>query len=485
MKNKRLTLKRIALKRFQKKIDRKNKIYQGELAFRKYVERREEKALNKLRNKLGGAITYESILQTYLPPNTSYLLNCENCDFSWENLLKIKPWETEIFKVPETFSLIDKPDESFYFLKQVLYALLKGKQESLYFDYESCRDLEIAAQVFLDIIIKDVITVYNICARKRILRETLGVVKVVGLTNQINTLKNNESVLKILYSVGSMNIHAKKKVFFKDTEKYELCEYTRNPDDTKEIIKQKDAIDTSTLVDYVRRCLQRFNKDLAFEDLTSLTNIVTETLINAQEHSTVGTRFSIGYYQDDKKPGNHSGIFRLVIMNFGKTIYEKFADSDCGNPRIVEVMRNLSSVYTKRNLFLQREFEEETLWTLYALQDGVTSVSPEEYETRGSGTIQFIKSFFKLNGEEQLGNYKSRMTILSGNTCINFDGTYKIVDKVNENGKFGYMTFNESGNIEDKPDEKFVRYVKNYFPGTIIGAKIWLDEESINNDEER
>ncbi len=483
MKNKGIIARRISLKRFRKKILRKNKIYAGEIATRQYLERREEKSINKLKNKLGGEITYESVLRTYLPTNLSYLLNCENCDFSWENLMKIKPWEMEVFKVPKTFSLIDNPDETYYFLKQVLYALLKGKKGTLYFDYEFCTELEIAAQVFLDIMIKDVISVYNICSRKRVLRETLGVIKIVGLTNQINTLKNNESALKILYSVGSMNIHAKKKVQFRDIEKYELCEYSRSPSEMKNIAKQRDAIDTSTLVDYVRNCLKRVGKDLPFEDLTSLTNIVTEALINAQEHSTVGTRFSIGYYQDNKKSEGHSGVFRLVIINFGKTIYEKFADPACENPRVVGLMKELSSNYTKRDFFLQREFEEETLWTLYALQDGVTSVSPEEYEIRGGGTIRFIESFLKLNGDGKHNERNSRMTVLSGNTSIIFDGKYKVVDKIDQDGNIGVMTFNESGKIEDKPDKNYVRFVKNYFPGTIIGARIWLDEEAINVNE--
>lgn len=481
MKNKKLLWKKIALKRFRKQIRRKHKIYLGQRQKEESLKNRLAKNLNSIKKELDGEITFENILKRYLPANTKYLLNCANCEFSWANLSKISAWNKSILRVPEKFSLIDNADESFHFLQQVLIALLKRKKKSLLFDYQFCKRLDIAAQVFLDIIIKDVISLYDVCDRKLILKKKLGVSKNIGLTNIPNT---NEAILKILYSVGSPAIHTNTKIPSKDIIPYELCIHHRGEDDSVQLAKQRDAIDTTTLVDYVRNSLRRVNKDLSQRDLENLSNIISEILINAEEHSTVGTRFSIGYFQENKKDGKHSGIFRLVIMNFGKTIYEKFADPDCENQRIVKVMRNLSSDYTKKKFFFQKEFEEETLWTLYALQEGVTSVSPEKYPLRGNGSIQFIKSFFNLKGEEKSNEYKSRMTILSGNTSITFDGTYKIVDKINENGKYSYMTFNESGNIEDKPDKEFVKYVKNYFPGTVISARIWLDEEKLNDGTE-
>jgi hypothetical protein len=38
------------------------------------------------------------------------------------------------------------------------------------------------------------------------------------------------------------------------------------------------------------------------------------------------------------------------------------------------------------------------------------------------------------------------------------------------------MTFNAEGDIENKPDKKFVIFANNYFPGTIISAKICIKE---------
>jgi hypothetical protein len=142
-------------------------------------------------------------------------------------------------------------------------------------------------------------------------------------------------------------------------------------------------------------------------------------------------------------------------------------------------MKNLSEQYTKNKFFVFKQFEEESLWTLYALQDGVTSIAPERYIKRGNGSIQFIESFFNIKGRMKEFDDVSRMTILSGNTNITFDGSYNITKGMIDDEEFKYMTFNESGKIEDKPDSKFVKFVDNYFPGTIISAKILFNEDDL------
>lgn len=163
-------------------------------------------------------------------------------------------------------------------------------------------------------------------------------------------------------------------------------------------------------------------------------------------------------------------------MNFGKTIYEKFKDPNCPNQDIVLKMEKLSDRYTTQKFFRFKKFEEETLWTLYALQEGVSSVASSEYIKRGNGSIRFIESFFNIKGP-MADDKLSQMTILSGNTKIVFDGKYQIVSKNIDGESYQYMTFNKTGNIEDKPDENYVTFVDNYFPGTMIIAKILFNQD--------
>ena len=106
------------------------------------------------------------------------------------------------------------------------------------------------------------------------------------------------------------------------------------------------------------------------------------------------------------------------------------------------------------------------------MQEGVTR--KKEWK-RGNGTIRFIESFFNLKGDVVCDS-KSKMTIISGNTRIIFDGKYKIVEKVRDGKIYKMMTFNDAGNIEDIPDDRYVTYTDNKFPGTIITARIFIDE---------
>ena len=142
-------------------------------------------------------------------------------------------------------------------------------------------------------------------------------------------------------------------------------------------------------------------------------------------------------------------------------------------------MKELSEKYTTSGWIKAKEFEEETLWTLYALQEGVTSVPDKK---RGNGSINFIESFFSLKGDME-DDHSSFLTIISGNTRITFDGKYQIVEKQRgtEGKTFKMMTFNESGNIEDKPDSKYVTFAGQFFPGTLITAKISINFNNIEN----
>jgi len=145
-------------------------------------------------------------------------------------------------------------------------------------------------------------------------------------------------------------------------------------------------------------------------------------------------------------------------------------------------MSELSKTYTQNGWFQKAAFEEETLWTLYALQEGVTS----KEKKRGNGSIQFIENFFKLKGDLKNDNV-SKLVITSGNTRITFDGTYNIVKKpkIGEKRNYKMVTFNDSGEISDEPDKKYVTFVPHFFPGTLISARILIKDDNTRENENR
>ena len=79
-----------------------------------------------------------------------------------------------------------------------------------------------------------------------------------------------------------------------------------------------------------------------------------------------------------------------------------------------------------------------------------------------------------------IDNKKSLMSITSGKCQILFDGTYKLEEKVNKDKKYYQIAFNDSNNLNNKPDKRFVYNLQNKFPGTIISMEFYLDRKFFN-----
>ena len=75
--------------------------------------------------------------------------------------------------------------------------------------------------------------------------------------------------------------------------------------------------------------------------------------------------------------------------------------------------------------------------------------------------------------------------IVSGSACIKFDGSYKIQKKEDDNGNLmSVMTFNESGNIEEKPDNTCVYSNGSFFPGTLLSVTLLFNKPEIISKNE-
>jgi hypothetical protein len=378
--------------------------------------------------------------------------------------------DTSTFELPTVFSLTEDEysADSLFFLKRMFHALYHQPIQKIVLDYSKCERVDVDASVCLDILMNDYVHYYKQCRRKR----HDIVLTQIGITN----VKNN-NIKKVLLSIGTFAIIRGIKAEFADVVPYPLC----IADNTHPHASSLREVHITELVDHVIKCMKKMKKELMAQAEEDLFKVIGEVLINAEEHSSCKKRYSIGYFQDSSDSGEHVGIFNLVILNFGQTIYEKFSDPDCPNQKVVQRMKELSNSFTKNGLFSKAEFEEQTLWTLYALQEGVTSKSDWK---RGNGSIRFIESFFNMKGSREKDNI-SHLSIVSGNTRIKFDGTYciKEVPKGQPIKNFKMMTFNKEGDIEAKPDSNFVTFADNYFPGTLISAKICIKENNTQVSE--
>lgn len=412
------------------------------------------------------------LISKYMPVNLKYLLFQPESPFYLKKIKKDNFNSSGLIIMPAEFSILDNSDESYDILKKIVSALLVENTLNVTLDYKNCKKIELSSQILLDIILRDFWKFRTICQnsdrnKRDFFPSGLGGINI-----------DDPDIKKLLFSVGSASILKVREIEFDDIIPYKLCVHDNEKEKNYLKRTEQKEIDTTEMADYVIDCLKRMNKKLTKEKLNDLCTVIGEILINAEEHSTTKYRFSIGYFKEENQNGKHYGLFRLVILNFGKTIYQKFKSDDCPNKDIVDRMKELSEKYTNKKWFFQSKFEEENLWTLYALQEGVTSIPYDKYK-RGNGSIRFIESFFNIKGSKELDD-TSRLSIISGKTRILFDGKYNIDTKVNQNkDTFKVMTFNESGEIEDKPDNKYVYCTNNYFPGTCISARILLNDDDI------
>ena len=286
-------------------------------------------------------------------------------------------------KIPTVFSLIDNFQQSMEFLKTLFNVLYNRKVDEVVLNYESCKRIDVDASLFMDLILGEFIQHYRKC-------ESIGVLDFCPKSITPINFERDE-IKEVLFSIGAYKNIKGISINFPDVEELPVLINNRNHPK----VWEWSEIHQTKIVDYIKRCVRRMGKDLTIESETSLYKVLGEVMNNAEEHGTMPHRYAIGFFKETHNSRDHYGIFNFTIFNFGKSIYQTFSDQDSPNMEIKKQMKTLSDVYTEKGFWKRAEFEEETLWTLYALQEGITS---KDDKKRGNGSIQFIENFFMLKG---------------------------------------------------------------------------------------
>ena len=455
-------------KRFRRRLKSKEK-----QRLRRIARQKEQLRNSEVRHQ--GKLIRDSsdALVSFMSRHFLHLITTEKSPFYQDKLKRDNYRPILVIQIPKEFSILSNPDSSYNVLKQIVEAITFQNCGKLLLDYQNCKYCDLATQVFLDSILKSFDRYAKLCKAAEVTRY----IRIGGVGGE-NI--HDESLKKMINSVGSPVELINRQMQFKDVEPFRLRQI-----DSRDVSRVKfeglKEIDSTDLIVYVQKCLSRFNKTLTQDARQALGTVLGETIANAEEHSTLHNRYLIGYMEETNDDKSHYGILNVVIMNTGSTIYERFKypdEDEIINSECVEQMQALSDKFIKKGFFDFNKFTEENLWTLYSLQGGV-SIVPREIRNRGNGTIGFIKSFFSLKGSTEVDNV-SRMTIHSGNTRIDFDGTYQIYETVGEDGrKKEMMTFNKTNSLEDKPDSKYVYHTKHYFPGTLISALLLINDDDV------
>jgi len=216
--------------------------------------------------------------------------------------------------------------------------------------------------------------------------------------------------------------------------------------------------------DHVNRCLRKEDKVLTPTARHLLCSYIGEVIDNAENHVGL-VDWSIQGYLD---MGTAEPYCEIVVFNFGKSIAQTLQELP-GNSYTSQQIAGYLAAHQTKNWF-SPSWRVEDLMTLVALQGGVSSKNTSIDGTRGNGTADLIEFFQRMHDERiQATGKEVRMCIISGDTRILFDGTYRMA--ANEQGT-RLLAFNRTNDLHLPPDSKYVMPLNNaHLPGTMIAIQ--------------
>ncbi|HBI6867500.1 hypothetical protein M8N47_09005 [Enterobacter hormaechei] len=382
--------------------------------------------------------------------------------------------DAERILIPKYFDLYDNPEKSLLFISAATKLIARGKRKSYLFDYKKnkkhCLGLECLLGVALtaarqsNINFKDTMIQINGVYPKD--EQYLEIIRDIGLVKEIS----NADPGKVLDSTeASKKNNPKKRIFLADSIGKESASAFAH--DKKNLTAEKFTA-------YINKCLNDHSLKLVQDAEKHLTSCMGELLDNAERHCGLEQRprwYLRGFVNNNVR----NPICELAVFNFGKTICETFDDlPDDHFSLSKQVKPYINKHINKKGMF------KEGLTTVAALQGRVSCKNEKETDSSGTGTIELLKLFqdmhdsLKKMGRDVKGGIK--MTLISGSTHINFDGSYNLKKRLvndEESDIFTYP-FNDVG-LESEPDRTYLKRMKDArFPGVMINIRFPLPENA-------
>lgn len=363
-------------------------------------------------------------------------------------------------KISESFSVIDNPEKVLSILGQFAKTYKDSKPKLIQIDHSLLTNYDLAANGILDLIVVE--------AKKetKLHKIRLRWSGIYPIDKDIRRFIRSAGIIKHLQiskEYPKENEAAGLKIFDARNHHY----YNSNP--TK---ADKKTTVTTNFVDHINSCLNLSNRELTLFARHKLCEYVGEILDNVEQHAGM-VDWTIQGYLDNSC---NIPICEIAIFNFGKTIAENLGSV----PRDSYTWKQIGHyiLLHRAKKFFGPSWSENDLLTLIALQEKVSSKNFTESDTRGNGTVDLIEFFQKIYEENNnLGEKRAKMAILSGNTHITFDGKYKLSSIGSSPRR---IAFNESNNLHFPPDKEYVRSLKGlHFPGTIISIKFPLNIKTL------
>ncbi len=360
------------------------------------------------------------------------------------------------FSLPDVFSIMDSPETALAALSDLAQRARADTLASVFFDFERVHQYDLGANGVLDVLVEEMETQ----AKRRGRRvhwmgnfpkdpANMRFIRAMGVIKR----------LKIRHEYPSKEDAGRLALFDVRCRHYIRMLRPREADKKTRVTKE--------FADHINHCLGFIGRQLTASARARLCTYVGEVIDNAEEHSGMHDWAIQGYLDTQLAVP----MCEVVIFNFGRTIaqtIEELPDDAYTRKQI----RPYLEMHQKRGFF-RRGWRKEDLYTLIALQGNVSSKNRSERDTRGNGSVDLIEFFQRVHAECSVEEGPpARMAVLSGSTCIVFDGAYRMEESASGARVIAFNAFND---LQTKPDAKYVRQLEGVaFPGTLVSLKFPL-----------
>ena len=364
-----------------------------------------------------------------------------------------------VIHFPERFSFIEEPDQAIEILETLVAASLHHATKRIYIQQDRCSLIDLCAEAAASALAIDA------CNHCR-----------VSFGGQFPESSEQREIVIATGMPRNLGISLPEPPGFL---RFALHKGRRSNRERATISSEREKAATN-LTEYVNRCLKEVGYSLSTRGAKYLADIVGEVINNAEEHSGLAEWWIAGYLRrrDDREYGD----CHVTIFNFGHTIHESLLTLPKAS-QLRQDIEELVRIHAKAGYFQRSRWSEEGLWTLYALQEGVSrhNTESDRIGDRGIGTADMI-DFFQRLGRTQSPDRSPKMSVVSGQTHIVFDDRYRLAPQTTESGeKRRIIAFNDDNDFRKPPSDQHVRRLERRFPGTLISLRFYIDQEHLRS----
>jgi len=382
-----------------------------------------------------------------------------------------KEFQSNEIKFPRDFCFQTNFERSLDKVKQANTAIFNsiGKSNDITFDFSICKKVDSAALVFLQVmrleLMKDIRRLY----RKFHKEEDKNITFII-------LPSKSAEVNRLLCVTGFMK---KADVYTGLVEIDSMLSPINNIGYLKGNKSNSGKSDvkgqfTDRIVKYLDSCLNHHGYEFTGGEIVNMTTAVGEILGNAEDHCKFGQWYISANFSKEavkKKTDKFVGEMNLTVLNFGDSIYEGYLSTKDKNHVQYNHVNNLVEDIIVKNPGL--EFDKEQLFTVAIMQDTISRLRFED-DTRGTGTVTFVKSFLEIGDyKDSEKGYLPIISIISGKTYLILDHNCSPVKK----GSIFKVILDKELNKSVSVDTAYLRRLGSKLPGTLIGAKIYFNKE--------